>query len=172
MLRKLFFSPLCLFLVVGIAGCGDHDDHDDHNHDEHGEESHLDEACEHMADGPASSFELGAGADAATDTASTDWEHRRVDLTFGALETTAAGYIKYEVATEGDYAVFVSGEATIKINGEDPESSTVFADCESVQSYHVFELAVGEHVIEVQSETRPLHLVIEADAGHEEHHDH
>jgi hypothetical protein len=165
----------CVLLSFGAWGCGDeHDNHDDHNHNAGSNEVSLNaEACEHMANGPATALTAAATTEEATDTEHSQWEHKRVDLTLvddgnGAF----VGYVKYEAEAAGDYLFFADSEASITVAGTMAESEADVSECTDVAHVMTFELAVGEHVVEVRASSASVRLVVEVSGGHSDHGDH
>ena len=152
-----------LILTIGLmTACGD--THDDHDH-------HLgEEACLHMLNGPASALAAGGDEASATDTEHSDWEHKRVDLTLVEQSGSFTGFIKLEIDDAGDYSFFASNKATLKINGESPESSQAEDECSGITHFDVFELTVGEHILKVTAAEATIQLVIEgSEEGHDDH---
>jgi len=147
---------LPLFLVASIS-CGDDHEDDHSNHSENPSE----EACEHMKDGPNKIFDTGADPASATDTNGSDWKHTRVDLKLSASGDSFVGFIKYEASETGDYLIFTSSEATLKIAEKDPEATQTVTDCSEVTHIQTFELDVGEHIIEIATSSSTLSLVVE-----------
>tara|TARA_B100000586_G_C19995199_1_gene378013 strand:+ start:280 stop:759 length:480 start_codon:yes stop_codon:yes gene_type:complete len=151
---KLINISLPLFLIA-FSSCGD-----DHDHSEHSENPN-EEACEHMKDGPNKLFDAGADPASATDTSASDWKHTRVDLTLSANGDSFVGFVKYEASEAGDYLIFTSTEATLKVAETDAESSQSVTDCSEVTHVQTFELEIGEQVIEISTSSPSLSLVVE-----------
>ena len=163
-MNRLANVVLSLVFLIGVAGCG-HDDHDDHSANE--------EACEHMKEGPSTAVTAGADADNATDTEHTDWEHKRVDITLVESGDAFVGFVKYEAEAAGDYLFFANDDVTLKVGGEAPEATGSVSECGEVNGVDTFELAVGEHVVEISSSKASIQLVVEVASGdHDDHDDH
>jgi len=156
-------SMLTLILSLAFMGCGD-SGHDDHAHG-----SVEEEACQHMANGPASSVTAGADAMSAADTSADAWTHKRVDVGLMAATEGFEGFVTFEATEAGDYLFFVDGEASVTIAGASPESSAAVSNCSEVAQVHTFELEVGEHVVQVTSAVETVRLVVEHDGGHSDH---
>ena len=131
------------------------------------------EACSHMLDGPNTALTLSGAADASTETEAMDWIHMRFDLTLVAADESFVGYVQYAASEDGDYLIFLDGEASVTIDGVQPVESASVPRCDAIASRHVFDLSAGSHVIEVRAETETIRLVLEPDR-HGEHggHDH
>ena len=166
---KITWMSVVLSLVAGFTvACGEHE-HDEHDHDEHGLEE---EACLHMENGPFTALQAGEDAASATDTEEGDWEHKRVDLSLVEdSEGSFVGFIKLEIASEGDYAFFINQDATLEVDGIAPELSEAEAECDGISHKKVFELEVGEHTLKVVGISAELQLVIEmvGEGGHDDH---
>ena len=162
---------ILIILSLTLFGCGHA--HDDHAHGDEAEHSLADieaEACVHIQNGPATDVIAGAEISLATDTEHSDWEHKRVDLTLVADQEGAGyvGYVSYEAESAGDYFVFSDADVTMTIADLEPESQVEVKTCEDIAEAYVFELEVGEHVVEVRSISSSVRLVFEsAGAGHD-----
>ena len=166
---------LGLFLACSLfaIGCGSDSDSANNEAAAGDEASHRDEACMHMTEGPATDVAVAASSDDAANTSAADWLHKRVDLSFEGVEADASAFVTYEVTEAGEYEIYVSAEASIRVDGMEPEMSMAFDECSTVASIHVFDLEVGEHVIEVVTTNRPLQLVVELMGGdHDDHEEH
>jgi hypothetical protein len=161
---------LCLAVSMFAMGCGSDTDSTNNETTMGDEASHRDEACMHMTEGPATDVAAAASSDDAANTSAADWLHKRVDLSFDGVSADAPAFVTYEVTEAGEYEIYVSAEASIRIDGMEPEMSMAFDECSTVASIHVFDLEVGEHVIEVVTTNRPLQLVVELMGGdHDDH---
>jgi len=164
-MRMNLFHTLFLGVSLAFIGCGDHD----HDHDHESHASPEEEACEHMADGPASSVTAGADSMLATDTDADAWTHKRVDLTLSAGTDGFEGFLTFEATEAGDYLFFVDGDASLTVAGASPESSAAVSTCSEVAQVHTFELEVGEHVVGVASTIETVRLVVEHSSEHSDH---
>ena len=151
---------------VGLtSGCGNDHDHNEHDH-------HLkEEACLHMENGPATVIAGSTDAVSAIATEHDDWEHKRVELSLVEESGSFVGFMQLEIASAGDYSIFVDSDATLEIDGAVPESNRAETECDGISHVNVFELSVGEHTLKVTSTEAVVQLVIEADSE-ETHHDH
>ena len=174
---KKYLSLLLVFsLSIFSLACGDDHDHDhddhDHDHDAHSEESIEAEACEHMAEGPATAVTAGATEAEATDTSVDDWEHKRVDITLNDNgDGTFSGYVTYEAAEAAEYVFFTSGELTLQIDGATEESSAAVDECTDVLNGLTFDLEVGERIVFISASTETVSIVAEEGGDHEDHSD-
>jgi hypothetical protein len=163
---------LCLAVSIFAVGCGS--DTDSTNTEmEMQEDAHRAEACMHMTEGPATDIVAAGTADDATNTSAADWLHKRVDLSFEGIDADSPAFVTYEATEAGEYEIYVSAEASIRVDGVEPEMSLAFDECSTAASIHVFDLEVGEHIIEIVTSNRPLQLVVELMGGdHSDHDDH
>lgn len=171
-MNKSLLFGIFLILQYAAIGCGDdHDDGHDHGHDhDHSSHDNLDptgEACFHMAGGPATEITAGGTESEAADTQSSDWEHKRVDVT---LNDDGAGgfngYLTYEAGEDAEFIFFTSGEFTIQIDGVDAESTAAVTECSEVVNALVFDLTVGEHLVFIAATTGTVSLVAEEAGDH------
>ena len=165
---------LGLFLAVSmfVMGCGSDTDSATNEMEPH-DDSHRDEACMHMTEGPATNIVAAGTSDNATNTSAADWSHKRVDLSFDGIDADAPAFVTYEATEAGEYEIYVSAEASIRVDGVEPEMSMAFDECNTAASIHVFDLEVGEHIIEIVTTNRPLQLVVELmGSDHSNHEDH
>ena len=168
---------LIFSLSIFALACGDdhdHDEHDhEHDHDGHTEETIEAEACEHMAEGPATAITAGATEAEATDTTGSDWEHKRVDITLNDDGAGAfTGYVTYEADEDAEFVFFTNGEFAIQIDGVDAESTSAVAECTDVVNGLVFDLSVGEHVVFISASSETVSIVAEEAGGdHSDHSD-
>ena len=173
-MKKLFVSSIALSMSLFTLACGDEHDHD---HDGHSDMSLEAEACEHMANGPATAVTAGATEAEAADTAAADWLHKRVDVTLSDDGNGGfAGYLTYEATETAEYVFFTSGDFTVQVAGAAAEATAAVAECTDVQNGLTFDLEVGEHVVMISASTETVSLVAEEAAGdhsdHEDHDDH
>jgi hypothetical protein len=163
---------ILIILSLTLFGCGH--DHDDHNHGDEAEHSLADietEACAHMQSGPATAVIAGAEISLAINTEHSDWEHKRVDLTLDADQegTGYVGYVTYESESADDYIVFSDVDVAITIADQQPESQAEVSACEDIDEAYIFELEVGEHVVEVRSTSSSVRLLFEPVGADHDH---
>ena len=167
-MKKFLHLTIALSLSLFAIACGESDDHD---HAGHSDMSLEAEACEHMADGPATAVTAGTSEAEATDTSADDWKHKRVDVTLSDDGNGGFwGFVTYEATEAAEYVFFTSGELTLQINGVDAEATNAVAECTDVANGLVFDLTVGEHVVFITSASQTVSLVAEEAAG--DHSDH
>ena len=161
-MKKFSIISMALFLLLFTVAC---DDSDEHTHEgEHSgkEESITSEACEHMAEGPATAVTAGATESEAANTDVDDWKHKRVDVILtGDANGGFLAYLTYEAAEAAEYVFFTSEEVMLQIDGTDPETVNTVTECSDVQSAHVFDLEVGEHMVFVSATTDSVSFVAE-----------
>jgi len=167
-MKKFLTITAALSLSLFAVACGEGDDHD---HEGHSELSLEAEACEHMADGPATAVTAGTSEAEAANTSTADWMHKRVDITLSDDGNGGFwGFVTYEATEAAEYAFFTSGELTVQIDGVDAEATNAVAECTDVANELVFDLTVGEHVVFITSASATVSLVAEEKAG--DHSDH
>jgi hypothetical protein len=147
--------------------------------DEHADHDPLEELCEHMLDGPAVAKTLGADAASAVDLTG---EHQRLDLTlvdatFDGGATGKGGHGTLSVDEAGDWLFGLADDVEITVRGPDGKvidaeaTSKDPASCSALKKVVTYELAVGQHTVQVGPGTlAATKVVIEHTEG--EAHDH
>ncbi len=139
---------------------------DDHDHD-HGEHSLEEEACEHLADGPATA--VTAAATPSGDLPDVNVPHTRVDIAIPVLgHGSHQGYVALESAAEGHYHLFLGQDVPLKVldasDAEVPFAATEQGSeaCDDVAVHHEVHLGVGRYILAIeQTPEATLQLIVE-----------
>ena len=174
------FRLSCFFLMALAAttiGCGDHDDHDDHNHSDHSdhEGGAVEEACEHLADGPAES--VTAVVDMASTLPSIAADHKRYDIALvddgNGVKT---GLIEFSADEAGDFVVFLNGDVELSVlalaDGQEVAAEATgegVGTCSEIVASSTFEFEVGTYMFSFgPTDAEEVQVVVE----HSEHEGH
>lgn len=154
MLRRVLIS-----LAIATAACDEHA----HDHDPN------EEACEHLAMGPAVAVTAGAaaaGAPAVSD------DHRRYDVSLVDIAAGKGGFVTFAASAAGDYVVFTDAAVPVEVTNAAmsrvPPTATAasVAGCAEVQGRQTFPLSVGTYVVGFGPTTvATVGLVIEREAA-------
>ena len=169
-MKSIFRVAAPIVVLVNGVACASDGGSEDAGHEE---EDPAEEACEHMADGPAASHT----ATLAAPYPNVNAEHTRHDVTLVDDAGQLRGTVVYEVGEATDYLVFFDKDIPVaffdslgvEIAAEGSEAVTL---CDEVAVQKTVELGVGS--VELRfgptSETT-VSVVIEEAGGHEDHED-
>ena len=162
------------FTLGFLPGCEDHDDeHDPHQGEQHAEGA-VEEACEHMADGP---FEDVSATATAGDAPSATHEHTAVNISLVADASSPAdniGYVTFAADEATEFAFYLSTDIPFAVfDAMDTEvlieESTAVVDCSEVAVEHVADLEVGTYTLWFGPTIETMVSLVVEEAGYEEH---
>lgn len=135
---------MLIALTASLGACGDDTDGAEP------EETPQEEACEHMAEGPAISV---TGATTGEDALDATAEHTRVDLALVDDAGSNVGIVSYQADEAGEYIVFTNNDVTLAVldaNGESVaiEETTTVTECAEVALQHTVDLDVGTYLMQ------------------------
>jgi hypothetical protein len=134
---------LSFALTSALWGCGG-DDHDPHDPDE--------EACEHLADGPATAV---TASDTTALAPQVSNDHRRYDVTLIEVTGGNGGFVSFNAAEAADYVVFFDANVPLAVTDssggevEIEDSATSSETCAEIAGRHVIPFTVGTHYLEL-----------------------
>jgi len=149
------FSAVLLSVAL-LAGCG---------------ETIIDDACEHIQEGPASTITASANETGAPVVSN---DHRRYDISLIDGADGKGGSVSFAVTEAKNYTLFLTGEVKVNLkdaNGQRIEVMASGADsseCSQIKRMHFFELPVGTYSLTFGPTTESsVSLVIVGAAAHE-----
>lgn len=153
--------------VASMGGCGD-----DHGHDHDHEVLPLEDACEHMADGPAEP--IAAVAEGATGPDITE-DHTRWDIALVAVAGGNGGSVTFAPSAAGEYLLAMSADLPVMLfdgNGNTVALETPAADdgaCELAAASYAVDAAIGTYTLIIgPTDATTVQLVV----VHADEHDH
>jgi hypothetical protein len=164
-MKKTTWAWIGLVALFAV-GCGE--DADDVSVEE-GEESPEEEACEHMAEGPAQAVTASAVVAEAPDGTA---EHTRIDVALVDVSGTVGGFVNYEAAEDGEYVFFLNDDSAFTLRDAvgvplASESSGPVAECGEVVVFHQYDLEVGTYIMDFEgSDETSVSVVVEALGEH------
>lgn len=166
--RRLVLSGSALMLSVSVGGCGD--DHD-HDHD-HEQVLPLEDACEHLADGPNEA--VTAAADGETGPDITE-DHTRWDITLTAVDGGNGGSVTFAPAEAGEFLFAMTADIPAMLfdgNGNEVALSAPGAEdgtCDLAQASYAVDAAIGTYTLSFgPTDATTVQLVV-VHAGEHDH---
>ena len=163
-MKTLLTLTIALSLALFATACGESEvQHSEQEGENSAETTSIEEeACGHMANGPATGINAGDGEANATKSGVEDWEHKRVDITLADDGMGAYwGYVTFEATEAAEYVFFSRGTFYFQIDVEDAETTTSVPNCPGISKAMTFDLDVGEHMLFFMSPDDSLSMVVE-----------
>jgi hypothetical protein len=159
-MRSAVLGASCA-IVLFLTGCPE------------AEPSGDEEACEHLAEGPATAVTAVASGVGPL----IDDDHRRYDVALVAVDGGNGGEVRFASAEAGDYVFFLDADVSLAVTDVDGSpvaleaSETASATCpETIRARHHVELGVGTYSLRFgPTEQSSVGVVVEAHAHEHAH---